>query len=126
MSPHVAHASPYGESVVLRSARGSSLMDNRTFDQRMASMIRPFPNPADGLLLGGVFTGLGGWEVAAGQEWSHTFSAEVDKHARAVFQANFGAAPDVGDIMSASPHLNIGAWMYTLKYSKAYSWRYVL
>ena len=79
----------------------------------MASMIRPFPNPADGLLLGGVFTGLGGWEVAAGQEWSHTFSAEVDKHARAVFQANFGAAPDVGDIMSASASAAKFAHVYT-------------
>ena len=80
----------------------------------MTSPPRPFPNPADGLLLGGIFTGIGGWEIAAGKDWTRTFTAEMDKHARKVFEANFGSAPDVGDIMSAPASAAKFAHVYTV------------
>ncbi len=63
----------------------------------MALANRPFPNPSDGLLLGSLFTGLGGWEAAAGGEWKQAFTSEIDPHARRVFEANFGKPPDVGE-----------------------------
>ena len=83
---------------------------------------RPFPDPNNGLLLGGIFTGtsqdknqkptdrqcqsvsktglstsglsccegMGGWELAAGDEWTQVFAAEKDQHARKVFEADMG------------------------------------
>ena len=82
----------------------------------MTSPPRPFPNPADGLLLGGIFTGIGGWEVAAGKDWNRTFTAEMDKHARKVFEANFGSAPDVGDIMCTPASAAKFAHVYTVSW----------
>ena len=82
----------------------------------MTSPPRPFPNPADGLLLGGIFTGIGGWEVAAGKDWNRTFTAEMDKHARKVFKANFGSAPTVADIMSTAASAAKFAHVYTVSW----------
>ena len=65
---------------IWRSDKAS--IDENMICENMTSPPRPFPNPADGLLLGGIFTGIGGWEIAAGKDWTHTFTAEMDKHAR--------------------------------------------
>ena len=35
----------------------------------MANFARPFPDPGNGLLLGDIFSGIGGWELAANSEW---------------------------------------------------------
>ena len=77
---------------------------------------KPFPDPADGLLLGGIFSGIGGWELAAGAEWSQVFAAEIDQHARKVFEANTGRAPDVGDILSAPATSAPFAHVYTISF----------
>ena len=62
---------------------------------------KPFPDPAHALLLGGIFSGIGGWEAAAGEEWTQVFAAENNPQARKVFEANTGCAPEVGDILTA-------------------------
>ena len=80
----------------------------------MATATRPFPDPGKCLLLGGVFTGVGGWELAAGAEWSQVFSAEIDRNARTVFEANIGRAPDVGDILTAPASSAKFAHVYTV------------
>ena len=82
----------------------------------MALVSRPFPNPSDGLLLGGLFSGLGGWEAAAGEEWKQVFAAEIDTHARRVFAANFGKPPDVGDILTAPASSAPFAHVYTVSF----------
>ena len=76
--------------------------------------VKPFPDPRDGLLLGGIFSGLGGWEAAAGEEWTQVFAAEVDPHARKVFEANTGRAPEVGDILTAPASAAPFAHVYTV------------
>jgi DNA (cytosine-5)-methyltransferase 1 len=68
------------------------------------------------LLLGGIFTGMGGWEVAAGEEWKQVFSAEIDRHARTVFEANFGIAPQVRDIITARASSALFAHVYTVSF----------
>ena len=109
---------------------------------------RPFPDPNNGLLLGGIFTGtsqdktqkptnrqcqsvsktslstsglsccegMGGWELAAGDEWTQVFAAEKDQHARKVFEANMGRPPEVGDILGASPSVAPFAHVYTCSF----------
>ena len=62
---------------------------------------RPFPDPSQGLLLGGIFNGIGGWEFAAGKSWTPCFAAEIDKYARKCFEVNFGKMPDVTNILTA-------------------------
>ena len=69
----------------------------------MANFARPFPDPGNGLLLGDIFSGIGGWELAANSEWECVFAAEVEPHARKVWEANHGRQPDVGDILEFSP-----------------------
>lgn len=82
----------------------------------MALVSRPFPNPNDELLLGGLFSGIGGWEAAAGSEWKQVFAAEIDPHARRVFEANFGKPPDVGDILTAPASSAQFAHVYTVSF----------
>ena len=82
----------------------------------MALSRQPFPDPSDGLLLGGVFTGIGGWELAAGDAWESVYTAECDKHARQVFEANFGEAPCVGDILAAPASSANFAHVYTVSF----------
>ena len=65
----------------------------------MASFPTPFPDPSKGLLLGDIFSGIGGWELAAGCDWQSVFAAEMEPNARTVFEANHGRQPDVGDIL---------------------------
>ena len=95
-------------------------------------MTRPFPNPTDdGLLLGGIFSGMGGWEVAAGTDWTQVFAAECDKHARKVFEANLGRAPDVGNILLVPSSCAPFAHVYTVtgdgqKFANEYCWRFRL
>ena len=76
----------------------------------------PFPDPADGLLLGGLFSGMGGWEAAAGKTWTQVFAAENDRHARIVFEANTGRAPDIGDILTAPASSAPFAHVYTVSF----------
>ena len=78
--------------------------------------VKPFPDPRDGLLLGGIFSGMGGWETAAGEEWVQVFAAEVDPHARKVFEANHLKAPDVGDILTAPASAAPFAHVYTCSF----------
>ena len=79
-------------------------------------MTLPFPNPDDGLLLGGIFSGIGGWEAAAGDGWTQVFAAECDKHARKVFKSNFGKEPEVGDILAAPASAAPFAHVYTVSF----------
>ena len=65
----------------------------------MASFPTPFPDPSKGLLLGDIFSGIGGWELAAGCDWQSVFAAEMEPNARTVFEASHGRQPDVGDIL---------------------------
>ena len=67
----------------------------------MAHFPTPFPDPSTGLFLGDIFSGIGGWELAAGPDWQCVFAAEMEPNARKVWEANHGRLPDVGDIMSA-------------------------
>ncbi len=76
----------------------------------------PFPDPNDGLLLGGLFSGIGGWEEAAGGEWKQVFAAENDPHARRCFEANFGRSPEVGDILTAPASSARFAHVYTVSF----------
>ena len=69
----------------------------------MKSAIECFPDPHRGLLLGDIFSGIGGWELAAGHEWKCTFAAEMEPCARRVWTANFGREPDVCNILDSSP-----------------------
>jgi DNA (cytosine-5)-methyltransferase 1 len=77
---------------------------------------KPFPDPGDGLLLGDIFAGMGGWEAAAGEEWIPVFAAEKDWHARKVFETNTGRAPDVGDIITAPASSAPFAHVYTVSF----------
>ena len=52
-----------------------------------------FPTPWD------IFSGIGGWELAAGCDWQSVFAAEMEPNARTVFEASHGRQPDVGDIL---------------------------
>ena len=61
----------------------------------MARFPKPFPDPSEGLLLGDIFSGIGGWELAAGPDWECVF---------AKWSANHGRQPDVGDILECSPY----------------------
>ena len=79
-------------------------------------MSAPFPNPHDGMLMGDIFAGVGGWELAAGTDWHCIFSAEIDKHARKVWEANHGRAPDVGDILLAPSSVANFAHVYTISF----------
>ena len=65
----------------------------------MAQFATPFPDPNNGLLLGDIFSGIGGWELAAGGDWQCVFAAEKEPNASQVWEANHGRAPDVGDIL---------------------------
>ena len=69
----------------------------------MANFPTPFPDPSEGLLLGDIFPGIGGWELAAGPDWECVFAAEVGPNALRVWEANHGRQPDVGDILDFSP-----------------------
>ena len=69
----------------------------------MANFARPFPDPGNGLLLGDIFSGIGGWELAANSEWECVFAAEVEPNARRVWEANHRREPDVGDILEFPP-----------------------
>ena len=82
----------------------------------LVPMTRPFPNPDDGLLLGGIFSGIGGWEAAAGDEWTQVFAAEIDPHARTCFELNTGRAPDVGDILSTPASSAPFGHVYTVSF----------
>ena len=75
---------------------------------------KPFPDPADALLLGGIFSGIGGWEAAAGEEWAQVFAAENNPQARKVFEANTGRVPKVGDILTAPASAAPFAHVYTV------------
>ena len=77
---------------------------------------KPFPDPADALLLGGIFSGIGGWEAAAGEEWAQVFAAENNPQARKVFEANTGRAPEVGDILTAPASAAPFAHVYTVSF----------
>ena len=79
-------------------------------------MSAPFPDPHDGLLMGDIFAGVGGWELAAGADWSCVFSAEIDKHARKVWAANNGRDPDVADILAAPASAATFAHLYTISF----------
>ena len=57
---------------------------------------------------------MGGWEAAASEEWTQVFAAEVDPHARKVFEANTGRAPEVGDILTAPASAAPFAHVYTV------------
>ena len=46
--------------------------------------------------------------------WIRTFTAEMDKHARKVFEANFGSALGVGSIMSTPASAANFAHVYTV------------
>ena len=60
---------------------------------------------------------MGGWEAAASeQEWTQVFAAEVDPHARKVFEANHLRAPDVGDILTAPASAAPFAHVYTCSF----------
>ena len=65
----------------------------------MAHFPTPFPDPSTGLFLGDIFSGIGGWELAAGLDWQCVFAAEMEPNARKVWEANYGRQPDVGDIL---------------------------
>ena len=67
-------------------------------------------------MLGDIFSGIGGWELAAGAEWQCVFAAEMEPNARAVWQANHGREPDVGDIMDASASTAEFAHVYTISF----------
>ena len=64
----------------------------------MAQFSTPFPDPSNGLLLGDIFSGIGGWELAAGPDWECVFAAEMEPNAHKVWEHNHGRAPDGGAI----------------------------
>ena len=86
-----------------RSAKGASqkptASERRAEQPLLAHFSTPFRNPSKGLLLGDVFSGIGGWELAAGPDWQCVFAAEMEPNARKVWEANHGRQPDVGDIL---------------------------
>ena len=82
----------------------------------MASFPTPFPDPSKGLLLGDIFSGIGGWELAAGCDWESVFAAEMEPNARTVFEANHGRQPDVGDVLLAPSSEAKFAHAYTVSF----------
>ena len=82
----------------------------------MAQFPTPFPDPNNGLLLGDIFSGIGGWELAAGRDWQCVFAAEMEPNARKVWEANHGRAPDVGDILLAPSSEAKFAHVYTVSF----------
>ena len=59
---------------------------------------------------------MGGWEAAAGAGWEQVFAAENNRHARKVFEANTGRAPDVGDILATPASAAPFAHVYTCSF----------
>ena len=82
----------------------------------MAQFPTPFPDPNDGLLLGDIFSGIGGWELAAGADWQCVLAAEMEPNARKVWEANHGRAPDVGDILLAPTSEASFAHVFTVSF----------
>ena len=82
----------------------------------MANFPTPFPDPNKGLLLGDISSGIGGWELAAGCDWESVFAAEMEPNARTVWEANYGWAPDVGDILLAPASEAKFAHVYTVSF----------
>ena len=82
----------------------------------MASFPTPFPDPSKGLLLGDIFSGIGGWELAAGCDWESVFAAEMEPNARTVFEANHGRQPDVGDILECCASSTKFAHVYCVSF----------
>ena len=82
----------------------------------MAQVPTPFPDPNNGLLLGDIFSGIGGWELAAGTDWQCVFAAEKEPNAREVWEKNHGRAADVGDIMLAPTLETIFAHVFTVSF----------
>ena len=82
----------------------------------MAQFPTPFPDPNNGLLLGDIFSGIGGWELAAGRDWQCVFAAEMEPNARKVWEANHGRAPDVGDILEEPASEAKFAHMFTVSF----------
>ena len=82
----------------------------------MAHFPTPFPDPSNGLLLGDIFSGIGGWELAASDDWECVFAAEMEPNARKVWEANHGRAPDVGDILEEPTFPTKSAHVFTVSF----------
>ena len=82
----------------------------------MVSFPTPFPDPSKGPLLGNIFSGIGGWELAAGCDWQSVFAAEMEPNARTVFEANHGRQPNVGDILECCASSTKVAHVYCVSF----------
>ena len=80
------------------------------------SEYNPFPNPHTRLLMGDIFSGIGGWKLAAGPDWNCVFSAENDPRARQVWEANNGRPPDCDDILLVEASVAKFAHVYTVSF----------
>ena len=77
---------------------------------------RPFPDPDHGLLMGDIFAGIGGWSHAAGAHWTCVFAAEMEEHARKVWEANHKRKLDCGDILKAPASNAKFAHLYAISF----------